>query len=203
LITCTAGTVSGAVTTITGDVGLFPGNSIVADAQSLIIEGTLDVYPKSLGVDIAIEEAEICLLDKSPITLTLAAEIGGLTLPPGIYAVHTLATITNFDLTLDGTGNPNAYWIFNIPDSLTIAAARKILLVNALPGNVYWLVGDSVTIDVNAIVVGNIIATKTITINAGALLNGRAFSLTDEVYLDANNIVAVPCSINLCPSLSS
>jgi hypothetical protein len=202
-VTCTAGTVSGAVTTITGNVGIYPGNSIVAEDQSLIIEGSLIVYPNSLEVLINIEEAEVCLLGKSPITETLAAEIGGLTLAPGIYAVFTSATITNLDLTLDGTGNPNAYWIFNIPASLTIAAARKILLVNALPGNVYWLVGTSVTIDAHAIVVGNIIATKTITINAGALLNGRAFSLTDEVYLDANNIVAVPCSINLCPSLSS
>jgi len=199
-VTCTAGTTAGATTIITGDVGLFPGNSIIDDAQSLIIYGSLSVYPLSLGALIAIEQAEVCLLGLAPITSTLAAEIGGLTIRPGNYDVTASLSITNADLILDGTGVTNPHWVFNIPTFLAIAATRRILLVNALPGDIYWLVGSSVTLGANSIVVGNIIATATITINAGALLHGRAFSLTAGVYLDDDNIIAVPCSINLCSS---
>jgi hypothetical protein len=58
-----------------------------------------------------------------------AGELGGLTLPPGVYK-STGATfkITNLDLTLDAKGDPNAVWIFQTAAGLTVgtaAVARK------------------------------------------------------------------------------
>jgi hypothetical protein len=151
---------------------------------------------------IAIEETQLCLISLSPvITPPLAAEIGGSILPPGIYTTGSSLSISTLPLTLNGNGNSNAYWIFHIPSTLLVGVSAQVLLVNgALPGNVYWLVGSSATLGVGSIMVGNIIATSSITINTNVHLSGRAFALTAAVTLDTDTIVAGPCSINLCPS---
>jgi cytoskeletal protein CcmA (bactofilin family) len=186
-------------TIITGDMGLYPGTSITGFPAGIVVYGTLyaNVLPLSLEVKVAIQQTEICLLG-STITSTLGLEIGGTTLTPGNYTTGSSLSIST-TLTLDAAGNPNAYWVFNIPTTLLVAVSAQVVLVNgALPGNVYWLVGTSATLGVSSVMVGNIIATASITINTGAKLNGRAFALTAAVTLDTNNIVAVPCTINLC-----
>lgn len=125
----------------------------------------------------------------------LVADIGGLTLTPGVYKQSTSLGITG-NLTLDGLGNSNASWIFQIGSTLTTAAGNShIILSNgASAHNVFWQVGSSATLGTNTIFQGTIMAKASITLTTGATLNGRALAETGAVSLDSN-----PVNVTACP----
>ena len=67
----------------------------------------------------------------NPVAVNLGAgEIGGFTLPGGVYKWTAGLSISTADLTLDGGGNPNSVWIFQIGSGLTVGSGRKIILTN-------------------------------------------------------------------------
>ncbi len=81
-----------------------------------------------------------------------AGQLGGLTLPPGVYqSALGSFLITGSDLTLDGQGDANAVWVFQTASTLTVgapAAPRSVILINgAQAKNVFWQVGSSATIN--------------------------------------------------------
>jgi hypothetical protein len=134
-----------------------------------------------------------------------AGELGGLTLPPGVYkSAGGSFGITSGNLTLNAMGDPNAVWIFQAPTSLTVgiagpAGARSVLLINgAQAKNVYWYVGSSATINGagGGVMTGNILATAGVTFSTAGntvqtILNGRALSLTASVTM-VNTTINVP-----------
>ena len=131
-------------------------------------------------------------------------ELGGLTLGPGVYKRATSFMVGSGDLTLDGQGDANAVWIFQMGSTLTIGdtvTPRNVILKpgsGAQAKNVYWQVGSSATL--NGIVgggtiPGTIIAAVKITVSTVSpgdvlpvvTLNGRAIGLTAQS--DLNNVV--------------
>jgi len=124
----------------------------------------------------------------------LTADIGGQTLFPGVY--KTLAQpslgITG-NLTLDGNGDPNATWIFQVGSTLTTAGGKVNLQNGAKAQNVNWQIGSSATLGTNTTMSGNLMALASITLNTGATLNGRALARTGAVTLDTNPVNVPPC----------
>ncbi|MEO6452609.1 MAG: Ig-like domain-containing protein [Ginsengibacter sp.] len=134
-----------------------------------------------------------------------AGELGGLTLPPGVYkSASGTFNITNLDLTLDAMGDPNAVWIFQTAAGLTVGAAgptgaRSIIMKNgAQPRNVYWHVGSAAVINGagGGVMVGTIIASAGVTFSTAGnavqtVLNGRAISLVASVTM-VNTTINVP-----------
>jgi hypothetical protein len=128
----------------------------------------------------------------------LTGDIGGQTLPAGVYKATTTLGITG-DLTL--TGNANAVWIFQVGTALTTAAgttngvpnSRVILIGGAQAKNVTWQIGSSATLGTSSIFAGNILAQASITLGTGATLNGRALARTGAVTLDSNPVNVPPC----------
>jgi hypothetical protein len=134
-----------------------------------------------------------------------AGELGGLTLPPGVYkSASGTFQITNGNLTLDAMGDPNAEWIFQTAAGLTVGVAgptgaKSVIMINgALAKNVYWHVGSAATINGagGGVMVGNIMASAGVTFStvgnaAQTVLNGRAISLNASVTL-ANTTINVP-----------
>ena len=130
----------------------------------------------------------------------LLPDIGGQTLPAGVYKATTTLGITG-DLTL--TGNANAVWIFQVGTALTTAAgtnpvtgnpnSRVILIGGAQAKNVTWQIGSAATLGTHSIFAGNILAQTSITLGTGATLNGRALARTGAVTLDSNNVNVPPC----------
>lgn len=120
----------------------------------------------------------------------LAADLAGLTLFPGVYTVQAGTTNLSGALTLDGGGNANAAWIFQMPSTLITSPNSVVNLINTGSGaGVYWNVGSSATIDVNTTFLGNILALASITINTTATdLCGRALADTGAVTLDQNSL---------------
>jgi len=91
------------------------------------------------------------------------------------------------NLTLDGGGNPQSIFIFQIGTTLTTtlngSVAGNVILINgASPCNIYWAEGVAATLG-GATFYGNVLAsTGAITINA-TTFTGRAIANTTAVTI--------------------
>ncbi len=169
-------------------------------------EGT--AHTMAVATEAALEaQTAYITLQGLPSTGTLAAELGGLTIYPGIYANASSVGITNGNLTLDAQGNPNATWVFQIGSSLTVGtptSSRSVILINgAQAGNVYWAVGGLPGAVINygggGTMVGTIISQPGITVSSPGqstsatvtTINGRVLALNASTTM-VNTVINVP-----------
>jgi hypothetical protein len=133
---------------------------------------------------------------------TLAAELGGTTITPGVYKNASTVGITSGNLTLDAQGNPNATWVFQIGASLTVGEAanpRSIILAGgANANNIFWAVGTATTINgagggtfEGTVISGAGISVSTAGVAAVTTINGRLIALTASTTL-VNTVINVP-----------
>jgi hypothetical protein len=132
-----------------------------------------------------------------------AGQLGGLTLPPGLYkAAAGSFLITGTDLVLDGQGDANAVWVFQMASTLTVGAPgapRNVMLIRgAQAKNVFWQVGSMATINPagGGTMVGTIIASAGVSFSTAGnaaitTLNGRALALNASVTM-VNTVINVP-----------
>jgi hypothetical protein len=126
-------------------------------------------------------------------------EIGGQTLPPGVYTRTTASgaggpslQITG-NLTLDPVGDPNAVWIFQIESTLITGGAGVVTVLGpGKPGNVFWEIGSAATLGVNTTMAGNLMAMSAVTFNGNNVLNGRVLVRTMGAATINNTIINVP-----------
>ena len=120
----------------------------------------------------------------------------GQTLFAGTYAIGQTATLNN-TLTLDGGGNPNAVFIFQIQGAMSSAANAQVLLTNgALACNVFWKIEGLVNLATNTEMKGTIVANNAaIVLNSGVSIEGRALSTTGAVTV-AGVTVTTPLGCN-------
>ncbi|MFD9420769.1 ice-binding family protein [Streptomyces goshikiensis] len=125
----------------------------------------------------------------------LAAGIGaGQTLLPGVHTAISGVGLTG-DLILDAGGNPNAVWVFQIPEALTTASNSRVLLTNGASAcNVYWQIGSSATLGTTSTFVGTIMALTSISVTTGTNIEGRALARNGAVTLDTNRIFLGGCA---------
>lgn len=173
-------------TIITGDLGLYPGTSVtgapVVTGSEFIADSEALNARHSLTTAITTLNALTCTTDLSTINL------GGLTLIPGVYCYSSSAQLTG-TLTLNGQGNPNATFVFQIGSTLTTAPSSVVRLVNGSSEcNIYWVLGSSATLNTASSFLGNILAAVSITLDTGATIVGRALARTGAVTMDSNNI---------------
>ena len=115
-----------------------------------------------------------------------AGNLGGLTLPAGIYKWSNTVTIPT-DVTLNGGAGD--VWIFQIAGGITQASAAKVILTGgALAKNVFWQVFGVVDIGTTAHLEGVVLSQTSITLKTGASANGRLLAQT-AVTLAGNAIV--------------
>jgi Ice-binding-like/Bacterial Ig-like domain len=185
------------LTSINGDVGLRPGTAEGIPAGE--VNGTIHIN------DPVVTKAQADLLaaynDAVSRTINaqaLPANIGGLTFAPGLYVNATSVMLSgagsNNNVTLDAQGDPNAVFLFKMGSTLTTAPASQVILAGgAKASNIFWQVGSSATIDTTTIFKGNVLAAVSITLNTGAVVEGRMFAGSDgtasgAVTLDTNTI---------------
>ncbi|HTC22027.1 MAG TPA: ice-binding family protein [bacterium] len=122
-------------------------------------------------------------------TLPPGADIGGQTLYPGLYMETGNLNIASADLTLNGQGNPNAVFIFQVNGDLIVGPGRQIILANsASAANIFWAVTGYGALNTTVSFKGNIMAHTAVTLNTGATLTGRALAKTADVTLLTNTI---------------
>lgn len=127
---------------------------------------------------------------------TLGVALGGLTLAPGIYSVSAGVSNLTGTLTLDGGGNANAYWVFQMATTLITSPGSRVDVINTGGGaGVFWNVGSSATLDTSTTFQGNILASTSISMNDGVTLScGRALAHTGAVTLINDAIDSTGCA---------
>jgi hypothetical protein len=186
-------------TNVTGDVGIWPAASIVGFPPGTLtgVKHAGDAVAQTAQGDLTTAYNNAAGAAGGAV---LPADIGGLpnAFPPGVYRTTSAQPSLGItgNLVLDGGGDPNAVWIFQIVSTLTTAAGNShIILINgANSHNVFWQVGSSATLGTNTIFQGTIMAQASITLTTGAVLNGRALARTGSVTLDSN-----PVNVPSCP----
>ena len=178
---------SSGATIITGDLGLWPGTAVTGFPPGTVI-GTMHVNdPIAQAAQGDLTTAFNDAAGRSTAPVTVAGNLGGQTLAPGLYKSTSSLEITAGDLTLDGQGDPNAVFIFQMASTFTTTSGRKVILIGgAQSANVFWQVGTSATIGTTSVMKGTIMADQSVSILTGATLDGRALARIGAVTLDGN-----------------
>ena len=176
-----------------GDVGLSPGSAY----GSIGITTTGTAYIADAGGVAAQAQTDLTTAYNqaaaSASTATISADLGGMTLAPGVYTSGTSLSLTGV-LTLDGQGDPESVFIFQAGSTLTTASASQVRLINgARYCRVFWQVGSSATLGTNSIFVGHIMAQSSITVTTGVHVQGQLLARTGAVTLDSNTIINGIC----------
>ncbi len=188
-------------TNITGDLGVSPGTAVTGFPPGTTT-GTIHG-----GDSIALQaqhDASVAYTNTAgqPCTNNLTGQdLGGKTLTPGVYCFASSAFLTG-QLTLDGQGNANSVFIFQMGSTLITASSARVTLINAAkPCNIFWQVGSSATLGTYTSFAGNILALASITVTTGTTSNGSLYALNGAVTLDTNQVQAcaekaVTCSLS-------
>jgi uncharacterized Zn-binding protein involved in type VI secretion len=180
-------------TTITGDIGSFPTDTITGSASITLIDGTNhagDAVTQGAKDDLVTAYLNA---ESQATTSTISADLGGMTLVSGVYtSASTLALAGT--LTLDAAGDPNAVFVFQAGSTLTTASGSQVALINGAQAcNVFWQVGSSATLGTGSTFRGTILALTSITATTSVVVDGRLLARNGAVTLDTNTITRSDC----------
>ncbi|MBD5634198.1 MAG: DUF3494 domain-containing protein [Candidatus Eremiobacteraeota bacterium] len=206
IVTFTTGAVTGGVDDDL--IGVWPGTAVTGFyPPGTDTDGTTAIYAAGFNPNTAVPQTAQGALTTAYNTVagraTSATVAGDLsqasvpghptgTLPPGVYKSTSSLSIAAGNLTLDGGGNPQSVFIFQMASTLTTTSiggtSGNVVLVNGASAcNVYWQVGSSATLG-GATFYGNVLAFASITINAPTF-TGRALAGGSAL---GNGAVSIP-----------
>lgn len=192
-VLATTSVASTGISTIGGDIGVSPGTAITGFPPGTL-SGSL--HPGDSHAAAAQADLQLAYNDaasRTP-TATLAGDLAGRTLTAGIYRAGA-ALSNSTTLTLDGQGNPNAVFIFQIEAAFAAAAGSSVLLVNGADASrVFWQVVGAVSLGATASFSGTLLTLAAISVGADATFTGRALTLGGAVAL-SNNVFTNPTPV--------
>jgi hypothetical protein len=184
---------TGPTMVVDGNLGVSPGSAVNGFPPGQMVNGTIH------AADGVASQAQVDLTtaynDAAERTggTPVSGDVGGLTFTPGVYNAPSSLGITE-TLTLDGQGDSNAVFIFQIGSTLTTASGSHVALINqASPCNVFWQIGSSATLGTDSVFTGTILALTSITVTTGTTVAGRTLARNGSVTLDTNTITAPSC----------
>jgi len=128
---------------------------------------------------------------------TLATELGGETLTPGVYDSESGTFGITGTLTLNGQGNPDAVFILKTASTLITESASQVSMINgAQPCHLFWQIGSSATLGTNSVFVGSILALTSIELNSGVNVLGRLLARNASVTLINDTITRAECAVS-------
>ena len=161
-------------TTITGDLGLFPGTSVTG---SPTVTGVSNITNSAANK--AKDDLRTAYLDAqgrpSPIFLAGGA-LGGKTLVAGLYKDDGAPAALGLTgtLVLDAQGDPDAVWIFQSSSTLIAEVGSVVQLKNGAQAcHVFWQVGSAATLKASSKFKGTIMAHDDISVGNGVTVLGR------------------------------
>jgi hypothetical protein len=191
---------------ITGNLGISPaaasyitGFSLIADATNVFatsVQVTGKVFaadyavPTPSNMTTAVSDMELAFTDaasRAPTVTELGAgDIGGMTLPSGVYKWSTGLQMPK-DVTFNGSAT--ALWILQIAKDLSLSSATQIVLSGgALAKNIVWQVEGKVVLGTMAHLEGVVLTRTAVTLGTGASIHGRLLAQT-AVVIDSSTIV--------------
>jgi hypothetical protein len=179
-------------TQISGDVGIHPnGRTSVTGFGPAVCSGT--IHGADAVAQAALADARTAYNTFRSMTSTAdltGDDLGDMVLTSGVYSFSSSVGITG-TLTLDGQGNADSTFVFQIGSTLITATAAVVKLINgAQANNVFWQVGSSATFGTSTTFSGTVLAFTSITLNANVIANGGMFALGAAVTMIDNTVTA-------------
>jgi len=176
------------LTVVTGDLGVSPGPSVTGFPPGIVTGATHAGNATAATAQTDLTVAYNDAAGRTTGAVTVAGDLTGLTLAPGLYKSTSSLAISGA-VTLTGLGDPNATFIIQVASTLTTGPGSQVILSGgAQSSNIIWQVGSSATLGTNSVFKGTIMADQSITLNTGARLDGRALARIGAVTLDTNAI---------------
>ncbi len=187
--------------TLSGDLGVSPGSAITGFPPGKVGGATHagDAQAAQAQSDLTIAYNDAA--GRAP-TANVAGDLVGKTLTAGVYKSTGPLGLTG-TVTLNGQGNPNAVFIFQIASTLITASASHVNVINAAQAcHVFWQVGSSATLGTTSSFKGTIMALTSIAVKTGAVVQGRALARNGAVTLDNDTFTAANCGTTPTPTTS-
>ena len=177
-------------TSVTGDLGVSPNSAVTGFPPGTLV-GTMHAGDStSATAEADLTTAYNDAAGRTLCAITVAGNLGGRTLTPGLYVSTSSLEITSGDLTLDARGDSSAVFIFRMASTLTTTSGRQVILAgNANAANIYWQVGSSATFGTSTAFHGTVMADQSISLDDAATLDGRALARVAAVTLSNNTVV--------------
>ncbi|MDO8388963.1 MAG: ice-binding family protein [Actinomycetota bacterium] len=182
--------------TFASSIGLSPGTSITGILPVAVAPpGTIDAAnTAAANGQLALTTAYLNAAGRTPTEVT--ANLTGLTLQGGVYSGPSRSSLMlPGTLTLDANGNEDTVFIFVTDSTLTTGSGSSINLINgAQQCRVFWQVGSSATLGSGSVMVGNVLAQASVTLDAGVTVYGRVMARTGSVTLISDTFVNPTCA---------
>jgi hypothetical protein len=185
----TGGVTNTGDTVLKGDLGVSPSSSIVGFPPGVVDGATYAGDSQAAQAQSDLVTAYNAADALTP-TASFVGDQNGKTFDAGVYSTGAAFALTG-TLTLDGQGNPNAVFIFQVNAALNTAAASTVNLINgAQAANVFWQVNGAAGTGASSSFTGTILAAGAITVGAGGSVEGRALSYGAVTLAD--NAITMP-----------
>lgn len=176
------------VSNILGNIGVAPGATVTGFETSSIV-GTVHINNATATAARADLGSAYTEAQGLTATRTAPADFIGLVFEPGVYSIAAAAGLTGV-CTLDGKGDPNAFFVFKVGGAWAQAASTSFVLVNSANArNIYWQVIGAISLGAGAQFVGTALAGGAITAGAGSKIQGRMLGLS-TVSIDSTVVTA-------------
>ena len=184
---------------IDGNLGVSPGAAVTGFGPGTVTGTTHLAEAIALKAQADLTTAYDAAVARGPV-LPARADLGGLTLTPGVYENASSLALTGA-LILDARGDPDAVFVLQAGSTLTTAAASQVKLVNGAQAcNVFWAVGSSATLGTGSSLAGSILALTSVTLNSGVTLRGRVLARNGAVTLSAATVTNAHCAVGAGPA---
>jgi hypothetical protein len=188
------------VTLVNGNIGVSPAAATAITGFGLIMDlsGEFSRTPIVIGkvyasnyavptpskITTAISDMETAytkannLVTPAPVVGLGAGNISGLNLAPGLYKWST-GVLIDPNTTVTLTGGADDTWVLQIAGDLKVSSNAQVKLAGgAQAKNIMWVVAVKATLDTQANFSGNILTKELISLNNGAVVNGRLLAQT-------------------------
>ncbi|MEY2417233.1 MAG: hypothetical protein QOH53_2567, partial [Ilumatobacteraceae bacterium] len=191
-------TATGPVTTVRGDMGVFAATGAVTGFPPGVVQGTQYASGATAVVDAHTDLlAAYAAAANRPSNFQLAPDLLGLTLSPGVHT-SAVAVANTGTVTLDGGGQANAVFIFQIGAAFSAAASSHVVLTNGTQAkNVFWQVNGAGAIGATSDFAGTMMTAAAIGVGANSLFNGRALAETGAITTNSNQFYSSPPAITI------
>ncbi len=185
---------------LNGNLGVSPGSAITGFPPGLLLPPAVQH-----AADAPALQAQAALVTAyndaagRPVSANVAADLAGRTLVAGVYRATGPLGLTG-TVTLDGQGDQNSVFIFQIPSTLITASSSHVLVLNGAQAcHVYWQVGSSATLGTASDFKGTVLALTSIAVQTAATVQGRTLARNGAVTLD-NNVFSTPSCTTTTPT---
>lgn len=188
---------------VTGGVAVSPGSSITGFPPATLTGATEAATTAAANAKASADDlyAALAALPCSANNTNVA--MSGVTITPGTYCFSTGVQIDT-TLTLDGQGNPNAVFVFQIAQTLTTASSSSVNLIGQAQNcGVFWQIGSSATLGSGSVMRGTLSAYASISTASTSTSYGSLHAKTASVTMIGSTVLqTISCPAIVIPGQS-